>query len=83
MLPLLLSALFALIPYLPALFVWLTMQWYAFYCVLTHEMGQGVLLWRCVRRLSGGNSRRLSCRWLTTDRCLVFRMRRSALAVHR
>jgi arabinofuranan 3-O-arabinosyltransferase len=41
---LLLSAPFALIPYVPALFVWLATQWYAFYRVLKHEMGQGALL---------------------------------------
>ena len=41
---LLLSAPFALIPYMPALFVWLATQWYAFYCVLKQEMGQGALL---------------------------------------
>jgi hypothetical protein len=41
---LLLSAPFALIPYVPALFVWLATQWYAFYRVLRHEMGQGALL---------------------------------------
>jgi len=41
---LVLSAPFALIPYVPALFVWLATQWYAFYRVLKHEMGQGALL---------------------------------------
>jgi arabinofuranan 3-O-arabinosyltransferase len=38
------SAPLALIPYVPALFVWLVAQWYAFYRVLRHEMGKGALL---------------------------------------
>jgi arabinofuranan 3-O-arabinosyltransferase len=38
---LLLSAPFALIPYVPALFVWLGASWYAFYRVLKHFMPDG------------------------------------------
>ncbi len=42
---LLLSLPIALIPYVPALFVWLTASWYAFYRVLKAALpGQGVLL---------------------------------------
>ncbi len=42
---LLLAAPFALIPYVPALFVWLTASWYAFYRVLKLAMpGRDVLL---------------------------------------
>lgn len=42
---LLLTAPFALIPYVPALFVWLTASWYAFYRALKLTMpGRGVLL---------------------------------------
>ena len=42
---LLLTAPFALIPYVPALFVWLSASWYAFYCALKLAMpGRGVLL---------------------------------------
>ncbi|HEY1310717.1 MAG TPA: glycosyltransferase family 87 protein, partial [Pseudolabrys sp.] len=42
---LLLSAPFALIPYVPALFVWLSASWYAFYRALRLAMpGRGVLL---------------------------------------
>jgi hypothetical protein len=42
---LLLSAPFALIPYVPALFVWLSASWYAFYRVLRLAMpGRGALL---------------------------------------
>lgn len=42
---LLLSAPFALIPYVPGLFVWLTAGWYAFYRALKLAMpGRGVLL---------------------------------------
>src|SRR5664279_3408834 len=42
---LLLTAPFALIPYVPALFVWLSASWYAFYRALKLAMpGRGVLL---------------------------------------
>jgi arabinofuranan 3-O-arabinosyltransferase len=42
---LLLTAPFALIPYVPALFVWLSTSWYAFYRALKLAMpGRGVLL---------------------------------------
>src|SRR5665213_2614741 len=42
---LLLTAPFALIPYVPALFVWLSASWYAFYRALNLAMpGRGVLL---------------------------------------
>jgi len=42
---LLMSAPFALIPYVPSLFVWLSASWYAFYRALRLAMrGQGVLL---------------------------------------
>ena len=42
---LLLSAPFALMPYVPALFVWLSASWYAFYRALRLAMpGRGVLL---------------------------------------
>jgi hypothetical protein len=42
---LLLASPFALIPYVPALFVWLTASWYAFYRALKLAMrGRGVLL---------------------------------------
>ena len=42
---LLLTAPFALIPYVPALFVWLSASWYAFYRALRLAMpGRGVLL---------------------------------------
>jgi arabinofuranan 3-O-arabinosyltransferase len=41
---LLLTAPFALLPYVPGLFVWLSAGWYAFYRVLKREMGQGALL---------------------------------------
>ena len=42
---LLFTAPFALIPYVPALFVWLSASWYAFHCALKLAMpGRGVLL---------------------------------------
>ena len=42
---LLFTAPFALIPYVPALFVWLSASWYACYCALKLAMpGRGVLL---------------------------------------
>jgi hypothetical protein len=42
---LLLTAPFALIPYVPALFVWLSASWYAFYRALKLAMpGRGLLL---------------------------------------
>ena len=69
---LLLTAPFALIPYVPALFVWLSASWYAFYRALKLAMpGRGVLLLgarlargadqrggRTERLLDGGAARR-------------------------